>query len=155
MKIITVSGAHSGVGKTTVIEGLLKMLKGWSALKITVAHNGLCPKGIPCGACDNLDSKFSLVSNRDVIEEEGKDTQRFKAAGARRALWLKARPEGLKEGFKRAIAEFENAKGIVVESTSILRYIKPDLAILVKKKDSILKPSAVRALKKIDLILTV
>jgi len=46
MIIITVSGAGSGVGKTTVVENLLSGgLTGWSALKVTVASDGSCPTG--------------------------------------------------------------------------------------------------------------
>jgi|SRR3989338_4690411 len=153
-KIITVSGAHSGVGKTALIEQLLKDLKGWSALKVTVSHNGSCPKGKPCGACDKLGSKFSIVSDKGSIEEGRKDTQRFKAAGALKVFWLKARPEGLRRGLNEALYRLKDAKGVIIEGTSVLEYIRPDLAILVKNKGSVLKPSAVRALKKIDLIWT-
>lgn len=154
VKIITVSGAHSGVGKTALIERLLKDLKGWSALKVTVSHNGSCPKGKPCGACDGLESKFSIVTDKVSIEEKGKDTQRFKAAGALKVFWLKARPDGLRQGLNEILYRLKNAKGVIIEGTSILKYIRPDLAILVKNKDSVLKPSAVKALKKIDLIWT-
>src|SRR3989338_3853160 len=94
-KIITVSGAHSGVGKTRIVEGLLRILQGWSALKVTVSHNGSCPINRDCGTCDRMDSKFSLVTDIDKLNEKGKDTARFKRAGAGKVAWLRARPEGL------------------------------------------------------------
>ena len=153
MKIITISGAHSGVGKTTLAEMLFKKLKKWSALKITVSHTGFCPKGKPCGACDDLKAKFCIVSDEKIITEAGKDTARFKASGAEKALWLRAKPEGLKEGLRKVIPRFKGAKGILIEGTSVLKYLDPDLAIFVKKKDSVLKPSAKSALKKMDLII--
>src|SRR3989338_7381079 len=99
-KIITVSGAHSGVGKTRIVERLLGNLNGWSALKVTVSHNGSCPVNRDCGACDRIDSKFSLVTDIDKLNEKGKDTARFKKAGAKKVVWLQARPEGLKEGLE-------------------------------------------------------
>ncbi len=157
LKIITISGSHAKVGKTMLAEALFKILKGWSGLKVTVMHNGICPTGKNCGVCDELDSEFSIISDKDRLNEKGKDTQRFKKAGARKVLWLRAKPEGLKKGLKKAISLFRaaNARGLIIEGTSILKYIKPDLAILVKKKKADLKPSAKEVLNKMDLVITV
>jgi len=159
MRIITVSGAHSGVGKTAVVEMLLKKLKGWSCLKVTVLHNGLCPTHRNCGACDKMSSRFSIVSDKKITEEQGKDTWRFKKAGAKKVLWLRAKPTGLKQGLKKAISMFsaecgKGAQGLIIEGTSVLKYLYPDLAIFVKRDNSLLKDSAKAILKKIDLILT-
>lgn len=155
MRIITVSGSKSGVGKTRVVEVLLRALKGWSALKITVAHReGECPVRKGCHTCDELDSGFSIVSNKRIIEVKGKDTARFKLAGARKVLWLKSKPEALKAGLKKAVSLFKKAKGLIIESNSALKYIKPDLALFVKNKNSLLKPSAREIINKIDLTVT-
>ena len=161
---ITVSGAHSGAGKTAVVERLLQELKGWSCLKVTLLHNGPCPTGRDCGACDKMSSRFSIISNKKTIEVQNKDTWRFKKAGAKKVLWLRAKPRGLKQGLKKAISMFsaeggfvsgeKDARGLIIEGTSVLKYLQPDLAILVKRRDSILKDSAQEVLKKIDLILT-
>jgi len=134
-------------------ENLLHQLKGWSALKVTVLHHGACPINRDCGACENLNSKFLIVSDKRTIEEEGKDTQRFKKAGAKQVLWLKAKPEGLRSGLKQALSKMKEAKGIIVESTSALKYLKPDLAIFVKKENSASKPSAREILNKVDIML--
>ena len=154
MKIITVSGAHSNVGKTTFIEWLLKKLKGWSCLKVTVLHKGNCPVGRICTACEKLSSKFFIVHEKSVLQEKGKDTQRFKAAGAKDVLWLRAKPNGLREGIVKSISRFKNSKGLIIEGTSVLKYLDPDIAILIKKRDSLLKDSAKDVFKKVDLILT-
>jgi dethiobiotin synthetase len=154
MKIITVSGAHSGVGKTRVAEALLSKLRDWSAIKVTVSHKGVCPIHRDCGACGGWHSNFSIVSDRSIIEQREKDTQRFKVAGAKNVLWLRARPEGLRQGIKKAIAKLKNTKGIIIEGNSILKYIKPDLAIFVKTKKSGLKPSAKEIFNKVDLMIT-
>ena len=155
LKIITVSGAHSGVGKTKVAEKLLQIFKAWSALKVSVLRNGDCPTGRNCGICNEIDSEFSIVSSNDKLMERGKDTQRLKKAGAMKVLWLRAKPQGLKKGLKKVISMFKGSEGLIIEGTSVLKYIKPDLAILVKNKNSILKPSAKKVLNKIDLIITV
>ena len=143
--MITVSGAHSGVGKTKVAEILLRVLKGWSALKITVTHRGReCPvhKENDCHTCDELKDDFSIIDNKKIIETKGKDTARFKEAGARKVLWLKARPHALGRGLRKVIPLFKKAKGLIIESNSALKYIKPDVAVFVKNKNSLLKPSA-------------
>jgi len=144
MRIITVSGTCSGSGKTTFIERLLKRLKGWSCLKVTVAHKGAaCPTGRNCGACDKLNSDFCIVSDDKIIDEKGKDTYRFKKAGAKQVFWLKAQTKkGLKQGLKRAIALVDKSPGLIIEGTSIFKYLDPDLAVLMVRRDLPWKKSA-------------
>src|SRR3989338_9834720 len=83
LKTITISGSHAKVGKTMLAERLFKRLKGWSGLKVTVMHNGICPTGKNCGVCNKLDSEFSIVSDNDKLMERGKDTYRLKSSGAK------------------------------------------------------------------------
>ena len=137
MKIITVSGAYSGIGKTTLIERLLKQLKDWSALKVTLIKDGPCPRKIPCGICEKQDAVFTIVSARPIINQKGKDTRRMKAAGAKKVLWLKAKPAGLEEGLKKALARFKGSAGVVIEGTSVLKYLKPDLGIFITDKGKV------------------
>ena len=153
MKIITVSGTCSNAGKTFVVTELLKYLKGWSGLKVTTAHKGLCPTGKNCGVCRQLKTKFSIITDKNVISEKGKDTHRFKEAGAKQVIWLKSQPDGLKEGLSKAISKFKKTKGIIIEGNSVLKYIKPDFAIFIKKNSSVIKKSAKEVIKKADLIL--
>lgn len=145
MRIITVSGAHSGIGKTAFIEQIMPQLKGWSALKVTAIKNNSCPRAISCGICEKQRTAFSICSSLKIINQSGKDTQRMKSAGARKVLWLKAKPQGLKEGLRRALIKLKNAKGVVIEGTSILKYLKPDLGIFIytKGKAGLLKCSLI------------
>jgi len=131
MRIITISGAHSGIGKTTLAEHLLSRLKNWGALKVTVIKDGPCPRKIPCGVCKSQKMPFSIISSNRIINQKGKDTQRMKDAGAKYVLWLKAKPSGLKDGLKVALKRFNGSKGIVIEGTSVLKYLKPDLGIFI------------------------
>lgn len=144
MKIIVVSGTHSGVGKTAFIEGLLRRLKGWPCLKVTLTHKGLsCPIHKNCGACDRFDSKFHIVTDKKILTQKGKDTYRFKKAGAKQVLWLKAQTqEGLRQGLKKAIALLSRSKGLIVEGTSVLKYLRPDLAVFIIGKNLPWKESA-------------
>lgn len=152
MKIISVSGAHSGVGKTHVVTEFLKELKGWSLLKVTVSRNGSCKKGRNCGVCSRLREDYSIITDDKVISQKGKDTARFKAHGAKEVIWLQAKPRGLKRGLKKAISKFKKPKGLIIEGTSVLKYLEPDFAIFIAGKDKKLRPQARMALKKADII---
>lgn len=132
MKIITVSGSNSGVGKTTFVEKILRQHKNWSALKVTVVKDGPCPRKAPCGVCDGLKTSFSIISKPSIIGQIGKDTQRMKAAGAKKVLWLKAKPSGLKKGLKTALGMFKNTKALVIEGTSVLKHLKPDFKVFIR-----------------------
>lgn len=131
VKTIVVAGAHSGIGKTKFAESLLRRLSGFSALKVTVVKAGGCPRKSPCGVCQKQKTPFTIISNPRIINHKGKDTQRLKAAGAKKVLWLKARPEGLKGGLKRALEKLSGAKGVIIEGTSVLKYLKPDLSFFI------------------------
>lgn len=129
MKIITISGARSGVGKTYLAQELLRRLKGWSALKVTVNKEKGCPRKKSCGVCPEIREPFYIIKDESIINQAGKDTARLKNAGAKQVLWLKARPEGLKQGLDKVLLEFSDCNGVIIEGTSALKFIKPDLHI--------------------------
>lgn len=130
MKTIVVSGERSGIGKTYTAERLLNRLSGWSALKVTVARDG-CPHTRSCGICKGIEKPFYVIKDRRIINQAGKDTARLKKAGAKQVIWLKATREGLEKGLSKALLEFSKCKGIVIEGTSVLKFLKPDLNIHV------------------------
>ncbi|PIQ89915.1 MAG: hypothetical protein COV72_00565 [Candidatus Omnitrophica bacterium CG11_big_fil_rev_8_21_14_0_20_42_13] len=127
MKTIVVSGERSGIGKTYLAERLLKNLRGWSALKVTVARAGACQSVKNCGLCRTVKDPFEIIRDERVIKQSKKDTARLKAAGAKEVIWLRARPQGLRKGLKKALAQFSKCPGIVIEGTSVLKFLKPDL----------------------------
>jgi len=134
MQTIVVSGEKSGVGKTYLAQRLLRCLQGWSALKVTVSKDGSCPNGKNCGICNEIKEPFYIVKNKNIINQAGKDTARLKEAGAKEVIWLKAKPQGLKRGIENALAEFSACRGIIIEGTSVLKFLKPDLNIHVNSK---------------------
>lgn len=134
MKIIVVSGAKSNVGKTYVAGEILKHLKNWSALKITVNKDNACLHRRNCGICPEIKEPFYIIKENDIITQPGKDTARLKEAGAKQVIWLKAKPEGLKQGLDKALSEFSDCKGVVIEGTSVLKFIQPDLNIHLSEK---------------------
>lgn len=153
MKIISITGAHSGIGKTAFAAGLLNSLNGWSALKVTVARKGKCYRHTPCGVCNEQGSLYSIVSDKKSILVPGKDTQRLKLSGAKKVLWLKAKPKGLRPGLKQALLQLRGAKGLIVEGNSALKYLTPDKVIYLKDSHRAIKASASNAQRKADIII--
>ncbi len=134
MRAIVISGEKSGIGKTYLAQRLLRCLQGWSALKVTVSKDGSCPNGKNCGICRRIKKPFYIVKDKNIINQTGKDTARLKDAGAKEVIWLKARPEGLREGLEKVFSEFSDCRGIIIEGTSVLKFFKPDLNIHVNSK---------------------
>jgi len=132
MKTIVISGSHSGVGKTSLAERLLFTLKEWSALKVTVKKEGkACRIKRNCSICSEIRQPFYIIKDEKIISQPGKDTARLKGSGAKQVIWLKAKPEGLKEGLEKALLEFSDCQGVVIEGNSVLKFIKPDMNIHV------------------------
>jgi molybdopterin-guanine dinucleotide biosynthesis protein len=134
MRTIVVSGKESGVGKTYVAQRLLNIFSRWGALKVTVSKKGSCPHGKSCGICGEIKKPFYIIKDSKIINEAGKDTARLKASGAKEVIWLKARPEGLAEGLNKALVAFSNCDGVVIEGTSVLKFLRPDINIHVYAK---------------------
>ncbi len=136
MKIITISGAHKGVGKTTLACKILKGLKDFGAIKTMVSKENI-----------------SITSKDEAIEVPGKDTFLLKKAGAEKVVLVSSPRKDLGWALKVALNMVSGCKGVIIEGTSVLDYIKPDVAIMIRAKGKRIKESAKRALKKADLII--
>ena len=131
MAIIVIGGHSRSVGKTSVVAGLIAALPeyNWTALKITQYGHGVCSAdGKPCH-CATDDHSWAISEEQD---RSGKsDTSRFLAAGAVRAWWVRTEQGRLAEAMpavRRKLAECQNA---VLESNSILKFLRPDLYLTV------------------------
>lgn len=135
MKVVTVSGAHKGVGKTVLAEILLSNLPGFAAIKITMT-----------------DLYTRVSENDDDIMSPDTDTYRMKKSGAEKVVWIQSTDELLRDAMEQALEKISNYKGVLIEGNSILEYINPTLAFFVVM-DSIdqMKPSRISALKKADI----
>lgn len=134
MKVITVSGAHKGVGKTMLTEILLRNLPGFAAIKITMT-----------------DLHTSVSSDEEELMVPEKDTCRMKQSGAEKVVWVKSTEKSLPEAMEHALSLTGNSKEVLIEGNSILKYINPTIAFFVI--DSTMrqmKPSRISALKKAD-----
>jgi len=135
MKVIVISGAHKGVGKTVLAEHLLHNLYGFAAIKITMS------------------TLYTSVSDsEEEIIVPGKDTFRMKKSGAGKVVWVRATEKLLLNAMEQAWGMIGNPKGVLVEGNSILKYINPTLAFFVMDSTvEHMKPSRISALKKADI----
>ena len=154
MKIIVVAGAHSGSGKTSCAEKLLGVLTGWAALKITVKGTAGCPRGKGgCRVCADIKDNFEIIDEQRIINQAGSDTSRLKKAGAEKVIWLKSTARGLRAGALKALAKLKRYKGVLIEGTSVLKYIKADIVFFVGGGSKNMRPSAKSALNKADIVI--
>ncbi len=151
MKIICVAGASSGVGKTTVACGLLRLLPGWAALKVTRSHRrGPCPHERGCTVCATLDRPYRLLEMTPENDLPGKDTWRLRQAGASRVFWLIARPEAVGRGLKKALQRLKAVPGVVIEGNSAVPWVDADLVVMVRRRGGEMSPSARTAAQRAD-----
>ena len=136
-KIITVSGAHSGIGKTLLAEHLLSFLKDFTAIKISI------------------EDFFTAVSSDEAtIMVPGKDTFRLKTSGAKQVIWVRSPENTLMDAMEQACSLLIDCSGVLIEGNSILTYLNPDLAFFVYGGEpQTLKPSRLYALQKARIII--
>jgi hypothetical protein len=132
MAIVVIGGHSRSVGKTSVVAGLIAALPEfhWTALKITQFGHGICSAdGKPCD-CATTDDHFKAISDERDLSGDS-DTSRFLVAGAARSIWVRTRQGMLGEAMpdiRRRIADAEN---VIMESNSIMGFMKPDLYLSV------------------------
>lgn len=157
MKIISIAGTSSETGKTTVGAFIIKAIGGICALKITVRHEGQCPKhrDDSCDGCTyEENSLFRIITNPATLTEPGKDTARYIAAGAPRVVWLQTNSECAREGIRRALKHFDSEATVLVEGNRFLAIREADMAIMVISPGlEKIKRTATEILGKIDLFI--
>ncbi len=129
MAVVVVGGHARNVGKTSVVAGLIAALPElrWTAMKITQYGHGFCSgNGEPCD-CQTDDHTWAVSVERDPAS--GTDTARFLAAGAARCLWVRTRVGMLGQAMPRIREEL--AGNAILESNSVLRFLRPDLYLTV------------------------
>src|SRR6478609_4712845 len=132
MALVVIGGHSRNVGKTSVTAGIIAALPefNWTALKITQFGHGICSAdGKPCD-CDTGDDHFRAISEeRDRSGET--DTSRFLVAGAVRSLWVRTRQGRLAEAMPTLRQRLEGKRNVIIESNSVLKFLRPDLYLTV------------------------
>lgn len=131
MPIVVIGGHSRKVGKTSVVAGLISALpeRRWTALKISQDEYGICSaKG---GACDCAtdDHSWAILEERNCSGKS--DTSRFLVAGAVHSWWVRTEPGHFADAMPRIRQILARAENAIIESNSILRFLKPDLYLAV------------------------
>ena len=131
MSLIVIGGHSRNVGKTSVVAGLIAALPeyNWTALKITQYGHGVCSMdGEPCH-CATDDHSWAISEELDRSGES--DTSRFLAAGAARVWWVRTEQGRLAGAMPTVRGKLAESKHTIVESNSILKFLRPDLYLTV------------------------
>jgi hypothetical protein len=125
MKTVVIGGHSRKVGKTLVTAGLIHALAeySWTALKISSHEHQDFPSADVCA----------------IYEEKNKgaesDSSRYLAAGAARSCWIRVREERSDDAMARIQPILLSSSFVIIESNWILRYLQPDIYIIVLKYD--------------------
>lgn len=131
MPVVVIGGHTRSVGKTSVVAGVIAALPDlhWTALKITQYGHGVCSANGEVCECATADHSWAVTEEKDRSGDS--DTSRFLLAGADHSWWVRSRQGRLAEAMPRIrqiLAATENA---IIESNSVLRFLKPDLYLTV------------------------
>ncbi len=153
---IGIAGAHSKAGKTTLAVTLLKYLI--QQQKIATEEDPGTQRQRDTerwGAIKYTKTAFysSIVDDKTIINQKGKDTKRFLDAGAQDVLWVQSPAEKLKEVLPIAVNRLSHLDGIIIEGNSAIEFLRPDIVIfLLRVSTKKIKPSAQTILTQADII---
>jgi hypothetical protein len=131
MALIVIGGHSRGVGKTSVVCGLIAALPeyNWMAMKITQHRHRIDPKDGNPSYRSTDDQSWAISEELDRSGES--DTSRFLAAGAARAWWVRTEPGRLAEAVPAIRGKRAESGNAILESNSILEFLRPDLYLTV------------------------
>ncbi len=131
MPILVIGGNSRNVGKTSVVAGLIAALPAfhWTALKITQHRHGVCSAHGEACDCATTDHSWAISEEKDRSGES--DTSRFLVAGAEHSWWVRTQPGHLEEAMPRVREIIASTQYTIIESNSILRFVKADLYLTV------------------------
>src|SRR3981081_3483334 len=131
MAIVIIGGHSRSVGKTSVVAGLIAALPefDWTAVKITQYGHGICSANGEACDCATADHAWAISEEKDRSGDS--DTSRFLVAGASRALWVRTEQGRLAEAMPALRQRIAAASNVIVESNSVLKFLRPDLYLTV------------------------
>jgi hypothetical protein len=155
MAIIVVGGHTRNIGKTSIVSGLIAAMPEmhWTAFKITQFGHGMCSaNGEPCD-CETAEHTVAITEEKPDGDRTT-DSGRYLAAGATRSFWVRTRQGDLSDAIPRIRKEMARAENVLIESNSILRFLRPDLYLSVLDPKTVdFKDSAKYFLDRADAVL--
>jgi hypothetical protein len=131
MRTLVVGGHTRNIGKSALVVDIIRTFPeaAWTAVKITQHGHGVCSiDGKDCD-CAPVDHSFALDEEQD--RSNCTDTSRFLVAGATRSLWVRTRQGCLGEYLPRMWREIGSASNVIMESNSVLEFLRPELYLMV------------------------
>lgn len=137
-RVIVVGGHTRSIGKTQLVCDVIRAFPeaGWIAGKITQYGHGVCAQNGE--NCDCAPDEHICAINWEARSDTGTDSARFLAAGARRSFWLRTKQGFLAEGLPllrtaltEAVSDANGAPPLILESNSLLQFLKPSLYFAV------------------------
>ena len=127
---VVVGGQARKVGKTTAVCDIIAATReaNWTAVKITAHDHGA--------------DLSQPVVHEETQRGSDTDTARYLAAGAARALWIRAQPADLADVLP------QHGGNIIYESNAIIDVLTPDLFLFITGEGW--KDSATRAIDRAD-----
>ena len=131
MALVVIGGHSRSVGKTSVVAGLISALPEfeWTAAKITQYGHGICSANGEACDCATGDHSWAISEEGDL--QGNSDTSRFLEAGAKRVFWVRTEQGRLAEAMPTFRQRIHSAKNVILESNSILKFLRPDLYLMV------------------------
>ena len=129
--IVAVGGHSRNIGKTAVMCGIIAGLQEfqWTAIKITQYGHGVCSKnGEPC---DCADPRCPIAVSEEAVPNAGTDSGRYLLAGAARSFWVRTPMGRLAEAMPQVLDIAAGAQNLIVESNSLLSFMRPDRYVMV------------------------
>jgi hypothetical protein len=135
MRILSIASHGNGAGKTLLIESILRAHPGrFAAVKFTtIFRDGqFCPKDAQkrC-ACSKLHGEYQVIDDEPTLSEDGTDTGRLWAAGARPLLWCLARDGAHAAAWEHARELLPAQAELLTEGNTALLTIPADVRLFV------------------------
>jgi hypothetical protein len=131
MSTIVIGGHSRNLGKTSVVAGLIAALSEyrWTAVKITQFGHGVC--SVNGESCDCATDEHTQAITEEKSRAGDSDTSRFLVAGAARSFWVRTKQGWLAEAMPDVRSRLAGAQNVIIESNSVMRFLRPDLYIPV------------------------
>lgn len=131
MTMLVIGGHSRRVGKTSLASAIIASWPqySWTAVKIsTHRHEEAASHG-------EKDAMQGCSIHEEHDRNIAADTGRFLAAGALRSFWVRIRDGRMEEAFPKLLPILRSNPFVLIESNTIVRYIQPDLFLMVHRYD--------------------
>lgn len=138
MKLVVVGGHSRNIGKTSVAAGVMAATRelGWTAFKITQFGHNICSRDGRVCDCAVEDPEHPFSITREENRTGKSDTSRFLAAGAAESYWVRTPQGRLGEAMPEIREMIAGRPYVLMESNSVLRFLQPDLYVVVLDWDT-------------------